>query len=243
MVGASAFAVHDESARALFGSSPTLELLHESKDYPFAHEAGVFIEEDQTLFITSNSYPNPNPTTGTKTIQVSKVTLDRAGGRTTATVEEIHPDGVYMGNGGVNYQGGVLFCTQGGLDNAVAPSALVFMDPRPPYATRRVASSFHGRAFNSVNDVAVHSDGSIWFTDPIYGFEQGYRPAPELPCQVYRLCPDGGVDGKGSIRAVADGFGRPNGICFSPDEKIVYITDTDWVHGDGTTDLTRASTM
>lgn len=42
---------------------------------------------------------------------------------------------------------------------------------------------------------------------------------------------------------MADGFGRPNGICFGPDEKILYITDTDWIHGDGTTDLTRASTM
>lgn len=241
MAGASAFAVHNEAAHSLFGPSPTLELLLENKEYPFAHEAGVFIEADQTLFITSNQYPDP--TTGRKTIQISKVTLDRASGRTTAAIEEIHPEGVQMGNGGVNYQGGVLFCSQGGLDNAVAPSALVYMDPRPPYATRRVVSSFHGRAFNSVNDVVVHSDGSIWFTDPIYGFEQGIRPAPELPCQVYRFQPGEGVDGKGSIRAVADGFGRPNGICFSPDEKSVYITDTDWIHGDGTTDLTRASTM
>lgn len=241
MAGASAFAVHDEAAHALFGSPPTLELLHENKDYPFAHEAGVFIEADQTLFITSNQYPHA--ATGRKTIQISKVTLDRTGDRTTAAVEEIHPDGIPMGNGGVNYQGGVLFCSQGGLDNAVAPSALVHMDPRPPYATRRVVSSFHGRAFNSVNDVVVHSDGSIWFTDPIYGFEQGIRPTPELPCQVYRLRPGEGVDGRSSIRVVADGFGRPNGICFSPDETIVYITDTDWIHGDGTTDLTRASTM
>lgn len=47
----------------------------------------------------------------------------------------------------------------------------------------------------------------------------------------------------GGIRAVADGFGRPNGICFSPDEQTCYITDTDWIHGDGTTDGTRASHM
>lgn len=248
----SAFAVHDEAAHALFGSSPTLELLHENKEYPFAHEAGVFIDADQTLFITSNQYADPS--TGRKKIQISKVTLSRAGGTTTtSSVEEIHPD-VAMGNGGVNYQGGVLFCAQGGADNATQPAALVHMAPRPPYATRTVVSSFHGRAFNSLNDVVVHSDGSIWVTDPIYGWEQGIRPAPELPCQVYRFCPgkgDGDGDGagagagvgKGSIRAVADGFGRPNGICFSPDEKVVYITDTDWIHGDGTTNLTRASTM
>lgn len=242
MAGASAFAVHDDAARALFGPSPTLELLHENGDYPFAHEAGVFIEADQTLFITSNQYPDPS--TGQKKIQVSKVTLTRGDGGTTtaASVEEIHPD-VLMGNGGVNYEDGVLFCAQGGPDNATQPSALVWMEARPPYGTHRVVSGFHGRAFNSVNDVVVHSDGSIWFTDPIYGHEQGFRPRPELPCQVYRFVPGKGADGKGSIRAVADGFGRPNGICFSPDEKTVYVTDTDWIHGDGSTDLTRASTM
>lgn len=240
---AAPFAIHDEAAHELFGHSPTLELLHENKEYPFAHEAGVFIAtaDSETLFITSNQYPDP--ATGQKKIQISKVTLPRhIDAQSAAAVEEIHPD-VMMGNGGVNYRGGVLFCAQGGLDNATAPSALVHMDARPPYATRTVVSSFHGRAFNSVNDVVVHSDGSIWFTDPIYGFEQGIRPRPELPCQVYRFVPGERAGGEGGIRAVADGFGRPNGICFSPDEKIVYITDTNFQWGDGTTDPTRASTM
>ncbi|KAG5912665.1 hypothetical protein E4U42_002019, partial [Claviceps africana] len=82
-----------------------------------------------------------------------------------------------------------------------------------------------------VNDVVVHSDGSIWFTDPIYGFDAGFRSRPRLPRQVYRFDP-----ARGSVRAVADGFGRPNGICFSPDERIVYVTVTDWIHRDGTTD-------
>lgn len=236
----SAFTVHDAEAHSLFGSQPTLELLHENPDYPFAHEAGVFVDADQTLFITSNQYQDSR--TGQTKIQISKVTLDRSGPRTTAQVEEIFPE-VPMGNGGVNYHNGILFCAQGGLDNSTEPSALVWMEARPPYKTRPMVSSFHGRAFNSVNDVVVHSDGSIWFTDPIYGHEQKIRPQPQLPCQVYRFCPGTGDEGKGSIRAMADGFGRPNGICFSPDEKTVYITDTDRVHGDGNTDFTRASTM
>lgn len=238
---ASAFSIHEEQARALFGDSPTLELLHENDQYPFAHEAGVFIAADDTFFITSNRYPDPE--TGRQKIQISKVTLDRSGGKTTAEVSEINPDGVPMANGGVNYEGGVLFCAQGGLDASAEPGGLVHMEPRPPHATRALVESFHGRRFNSVNDVVVHSDGSIWFTDPIYGYEQGIRPKPVLPSQVYRFDPRGGVGGKGSVRAVADGFGRPNGICFSPDELTVYVTDTDWIHGDGTTDLTRASTM
>jgi gluconolactonase len=45
------------------------------------------------------------------------------------------------------------------------------------------------------------------------------------------------------VRVVADGLGRPNGICFSPDFQTLYLTDTDWIHGNGSTDDTRASTM
>jgi gluconolactonase len=45
------------------------------------------------------------------------------------------------------------------------------------------------------------------------------------------------------VRVVADGFGRPSGICFSPCDKVCYISDTDFIHGDGNIDFTRASTI
>lgn len=225
------FVVFDELAEELFGQSPSIELLHENVQYPFAHEAGVFIQEDNTLFITSNQFTDPE--TQTRRIQITRVLLPKDGEPTRC--EEIHPDQVPMANGGVNYKDGVLFCAQGSLNS---PGGLAFMESKPPYKSHLLLSSFYGRDFNSVNDVVIHSDGSIWFTDPIYGFEQGIRPKPRLPCQVYRFDPE-----RKSVRAVADGFGRPNGICFSPDEKIVYITDTDWIHGDGTTDEFRASHM
>ncbi|KAM6530501.1 hypothetical protein FALCPG4_008627 [Fusarium falciforme] len=225
---APAFKVYDDSAKTIFGDGPKLELLYENYEYPFAHEAGVFMPEDNTLFITSNQY---NDCEGGRKIQVCKVSLPSAGGSTAC--EEIDCPDIPMANGGVNYENGLLFCAQGTLDT---PGGIVFMEPKPPYRCRKLISGFHGREFNSVNDVVVHSDGSIWFTDPIYGFEQGIRPKPKLPNQAYRYDPE-----RGSVRAVADGFGRPNGICFSPDEKIVYITDTDWIHGDGTTDDCRVS--
>jgi hypothetical protein len=101
-------------------------------------------------------------------------------------------------------------------------------------AAKPLVTNFHGRDFNSPNDVVVASDGAIWFTDPCYANEQDFRHRPKLPNQVYRFDPV-----TGDIRVVADGFGRPNGICFSPDEKIVYITDTDHIHGDGIKDETR----
>jgi len=102
---------------------------------------------------------------------------------------------------------------------------------------RALVTNFHGRDFNSVNDVAVAKDGCIWFTDPCYGNEQEFRQAPKLPNQVYRFNPK-----NGDLRVVADGFGRPNGICFNPDESVVYVTDTDLIHGDGK-DLQRAATI
>ena len=86
-----------------------------------------------------------------------------------------------------------------------------------------IADSFQGKRLNSPNDVVVHSDGSIWFTDPHYGIMsdyEGFRSEQELPCQVYRVDPDG------TIAAVLTDFACPNGLCFSPDETRLYVADT-----------------
>jgi gluconolactonase len=87
-----------------------------------------------------------------------------------------------------------------------------------------IADSFEGKRLNSPNDVVVHSDGSIWFTDPSYGIESDYegnRADPELDaCYVFRVDPDG------AVRIVADDFVRPNGLAFSLDERRLYVSDT-----------------
>ncbi|KAF5637202.1 gluconolactonase [Fusarium tjaetaba] len=176
------FKIYNEGANAIFDASSTVEVIHENDQYPFAHEAGVFIPEENALFITSNQFPDP--TTGQKTIQISKVQLSPDG--KFISCEEVNAPDVIMANGGVNYNGGVLFCSQGSL---TAPGGLVFMQPIAPYRCAALVTSFYGRDFNSLNDVVVHSDGSLWFTDPIYGYEQGIRPAPQLRNQVYRYDP------------------------------------------------------
>jgi len=80
---------------------------------------------------------------------------------------------------------------------------------------------FDGKPLNSPNDVVVKSDGSVWFTDPpfgILGAYEGHMTTPELPTNVYR------VDGKTGQATVATGdIPRPNGLCFSPDEKRLYV--------------------
>ena len=81
-----------------------------------------------------------------------------------------------------------------------------------------LAHSFGGKRLNSPNDVVVKSDGTIWFTDPPYGIKPEQIEQPHN--YVFRLGPDG------KLTAVADDFDRPNGLCFSPDEKKLYIADS-----------------
>jgi gluconolactonase len=83
---------------------------------------------------------------------------------------------------------------------------------------------FQEKKLNAPNDLAVHSDGAIWFTDPGYGIMSNYEghKAPfELPANVYRLDPK-----TREVTVVATDMDKPNGICFSPDEKLLYIVDT-----------------
>ncbi|MGB8120039.1 MAG: SMP-30/gluconolactonase/LRE family protein, partial [Pseudolabrys sp.] len=81
-----------------------------------------------------------------------------------------------------------------------------------------------GKRLNSPNDVVVKSDGSIWFTDPLYGISndhEGGRQTSEQPPAVYRFEPE-----TGDIRIVANDFDGPNGLAFSPDETRLYIAET-----------------
>lgn len=229
------FVTHDEQLfNRILGPQPTLELLLEDHSYPFAHEAGVFLAETDELFITSNRFSNEG--SNQQRVQISKVTIGGESRAHSTAREELDSSQIPLGNGGVNYGAdSILFCAQGTSDMA---SGLYAMSTKAPHSVTPVLMDFHGRPFNSVNDVVIQGDGSIWFTDPPYGFEQGYRPRPSLPSQVYRYEPR-----NGSIRAVADGFGHPNGLCFSPDEKTMYITDTDRIHGSGVSDDSKASTM
>ncbi|GAB3934548.1 SMP-30/gluconolactonase/LRE family protein [Kribbella albertanoniae] len=91
-----------------------------------------------------------------------------------------------------------------------------------------LADNYEGHRFNSPNDVVVKRDGSIWFTDPSYGISsdyEGYKGEIETEgCHVYRVSADGG------LTRVADDFDGPNGIAFSPDESLIYITDTERAH-------------
>jgi gluconolactonase len=102
-----------------------------------------------------------------------------------------------------------------------------------------LASAYEGKELNSPNDVVVKRDGGIYFTDPAYGRMEyyGVPRAPQLGFRgVYRVEPDGR-----RLRLLADDFGQPNGLCFSGDERRLFVNDTERGHirvfevlGDGT---------
>lgn len=90
-----------------------------------------------------------------------------------------------------------------------------------------LASHFEGRELNSPNDICVRSDGSIYFTDPTYGRMPhfGVERPTQLGFQgVYRIPPGGGAP---ELLVDRFTFNQPNGLCFSPDERLMYVNDTD----------------
>jgi gluconolactonase len=125
-----------------------------------------------------------------------------------------NPAGYSNGNT-FDYEGRQLSCEHGGR-------RVVRYEPNGTVTT--IAERFDGKRLNSPNDVVVHPDGGIWFTDPFYGIRgnyEGFKAQQESKESVYR------VDGKtGQIAKVTDEVGQPNGLCFSPDYRRLYVADT-----------------
>jgi gluconolactonase len=110
-----------------------------------------------------------------------------------------------------------------------ATSSVVRIDPDGLGGGREVlATHYQGRELNSPNDVIVSDDGAIYFTDPTFGRMPGFgiEREQELDFQgVYRIPPGGGEP-----ELLIDDFAEPNGLCFSPDESVLYINDTKRAH-------------
>jgi len=122
----------------------------------------------------------------------------------------------HMANGNTyDRKGCILTCEH-------ATSRLTRTDPQG--RTEVLASHYQGKELNSPNDIIVKSDGRIYFTDPNSGRNEPYGVArpQELAFQgVYRLDPQ-----TGKLTLLVDDFEKPNGLCFSGDEKLLFINDT-----------------
>ena len=130
------------------------------------------------------------------------------------------PRGKELGSNGLSLDpGGQLVLAQHG-DRRIARMEAPLNDPKPRYKT--LAGSYEGKKFNSPNDLTIAANGTIYFTDPPYGFEHGVNdPLRELPHHgVYKV-----KDGK--VTLMTDTLSRPNGIVLFPDGKRVLVANTD----------------
>jgi gluconolactonase len=156
-----------------------------------AHEGPVYVPREHVLYFTT--VPRPGP-------QTSIRRLDLATRRVTTVREDAN-----MANGmALDREVRLVVCEQGGFD-------------RPARISRDGETVVDG--LNSPNDVVVALDGSIWFTDPSYGWLQGFRPPPERPDAVYRFA-------RGELTVVTTSPDKPNGLAFSPDERTLYVGDS-----------------
>mgnify|MGYP000616253698 CR=1 FL=1 len=126
------------------------------------------------------------------------------------------PDGAFIGSNGLTLdkEGRLIVCQHGN-------GQVVRLEKDGSVAV--LAGRYQGKRLNSPNDVVVKSDGAIYFTDPPYGFpKQDEDPRKELKFNgVYRLNPDG------SLMLLTTELSRPNGLVFSPDEKYLYVANSD----------------
>lgn len=118
-------------------------------------------------------------------------------------------------------QNRLILCQHG--DRRVVRMDAPLSSPAPNFST--LADKFEGQRLNSPNDLVFHENGDLYFTDPPYGLEKNMAdPAKEIPFQgVYRVARDG------KITLLTKELERPNGICFSPDYKTLYVANS---HGE-----------
>jgi len=208
------FEVYDTEFEAVLGRYARLALVAETD----AHEGPVYIPGEDALYFTTVPRAPAMPAPGMPQAAIKRISLDGLSlpvdpSRLSTLQVPVHmPNGMTLG-----HDGRLVVCEQG---TRSAPARISRVDP----LTGRVdtlVDNWDGLSLNSPNDVVVRRDGTIWFTDPSYGYLQGFRPEPQAGDHVYRFDPR-----SGRLSVVADSFDKPNGLAFSPDEQILYVTDS-----------------
>ena len=166
-----------------------------------AHEGPVYAADEHALYFTS-----------VRRERVAIKRLDLAHGEITVVREDAN-----TANGmTLDREGRMIVCEQGTMTK---PARITRVE-RGTGEIETLVDSYDGLPLNSPNDVVVRRDGTIWFTDPSYGYLQGFRPEPRLGDHVYRYDP-----ASNTLNVAAAGFDKPNGLAFAPDDRVLYVGD------------------
>jgi gluconolactonase len=203
--GHSPFVAHGFGIEQVFGDAPRLWLLAEVD----AHEGPVYFADEHALYFTALPSPGVDRS---PSVQIKRLPLDEPRDVSVLVVEANGANGMAS-----DRDGRLIVCEQGSRRE---PARISRID-RATGDRQTLVEDWRGLQFNSPNDVLVASDGAVWFTDPSYGYLQGFRPRPVVGDFVYRHDPT-----TGDTTVVADGFDKPNGIALSPDERTLYVTDS-----------------
>lgn len=209
------FISYHKSFKAVIGNEYNYQTLVETD----AHEGPVYVRKTNELYFTTVPIAVNTPIDGFKKVSIKKVCLSQ--NNKVETVQESSN----MANGmTMDLHQNILICEQGTKTTKAGISKLKIGKSMP----KMLVDEWFGLPFNSPNDVIVkRDDGSIWFTDPAYGYVQGFKSPPLVGNFVYRFDPS-----TQQIDVVADSFKRPNGLAFSPKQDKIYINDSAAIHGD-----------
>ena len=162
-----------------------------------AHEGPVYVAAERALYFTTQR--------AGRRVDVMRLSLaDRR-------VSTVRADANAANGMALDGDGRLVVCEQ-------QPAGISRIDPASG-EREVVVDAYRGLPLNSPNDIVVSSDGGLWFTDPSYAHLQGFGPEPRLGDHVYRF--------DGELELAADGFEKPNGLAFSPDERVLYVGDSE----------------
>ncbi len=198
----------DPSLDQLISPDAKLEIIAEGFEWS---EGPLWIEDQQMLLFSDV----PKNTVYQWTEKNGSSVYLTPSGYTGATARGGEPGS----NGLLLFNNQLLLCQHGDRRLAIMESSLD--KPTPQFKT--VGGSYNGKRFNSPNDAVADSKGNFYVTDPPYGLEKNVDdPAKETPYQgVYK------IDTKGKVFLLVDSLTRPNGIALSPDEKFLFVANSD----------------
>jgi gluconolactonase len=200
-----AFVASTPGFAEVVGEDPRLSLLATVD----AHEGPVYFADEDALYFTTLPRAAAD---GSPSVKIKRLRLEQPDDVSVLVEDARGANGM-----AVDCDGALIVCEQGNRRQAARISRV----DRATGEAEALVEGWRGLQLNSPNDVVVSSDGAIWFTDPSYGHLQGFRPPPAAGDHVYRHDP-----ATGETAAVADSFDKPNGIALSPDERILYVTDS-----------------